>query len=121
VEQTDWRETYHGFLWYDPFTDPGGGIGANRVWSNLPSLFVLRKPSDVSVLPAGWVRPILVTIGGVSSVVVVIAVDGRYCRDSLLERATLVRVYVGDRGVVDGRGRGGVIELVLVVEGRNLE
>jgi hypothetical protein len=35
--------------------------------------------------------------------------------------STLVRVDVGDRGVVDGRCRGGIIELVLVVEGRDLE
>ena len=121
MEQIDWGETYHRFLRYDPFTDPGGTIGANRVCSNLPSLFALRKPRDVSFLPVGWVRPILITIGGVSSVVVVVAVDGRDCGDSLLIYSTLVRVYVGDRGVVDGRGRGGVIELVLVVEGRNLE
>jgi len=82
--------TYHWFLWYDSFTDPGGGIGANRVWGDLPSLFALRKPSDVSVLPAGRVRPILVTKGGVTRIVVVLAADVGQSGDSLLVLSALV-------------------------------
>lgn len=96
VEKTDWKEIYHGLLRYDSSTDPGGAIGANRVWCNRPSRFALRKPSDISFLSAGWVRPILVTIGSVSRVVVVIAIDRGYCRDSLLEWTAFVRVDVGD-------------------------
>lgn len=121
MEQTDRRETYHRLLWYDPPADPGGAVGPNRVWSNTPSLSALRKPSDVSVIPVGRVRPILVTIGSVARAVVVAAVEVGYCRYSLLEFCTLVRVDLGDRGVVDGRGRRVLIELVLVVEGGDLE
>ena len=48
-------ETYHRFLWDNPFTDPGGTVRANCVWSDLPSLFALRKPGDVSIRSVRWV------------------------------------------------------------------
>lgn len=113
------NETYHRFLWDDPSADPCGGICANCVRGDLPRLFPLRKPSDVSVAPVTRIRPVLVAVGGVSRVVIVLAADIGYCRDGLLKLCTLVRVDLGVRGVVNGRGV--FVELVLVVEGGNLE
>jgi hypothetical protein len=69
----------------------------------------------------GWVRPILVTISGVSRIVIVPAIDVGYRRDSLLVLRALVRVENSGRGVVDGRGRRVFVELVLVIEGGDLE
>jgi len=89
--------------------------------SDLPSLFALRKPGDISIPPVGWVRPVLVPIGGVTRVVIVLAVDVGNTGDSLLKHCTLVRVEIGVRGVENGCGGGVLIELVLVVEGGDLE
>ena len=80
-----------------------------------------RVPSNISFVPAGWIRPIFVTIGGVTRAVVVAAIDIGYRRDSLLVLCALVRVRDRDRGVVDGRSRRVVVELVLVIEGGDLE
>ena len=99
------REPHHGFFWYEPSTDPCGAIGANRIWCHFPGLLAFCVPSYVPLIPVGWVRPPLVTIGCISYVVVVIAPDVGHSGDSLLVLSSHVSVVGSDRGVVDGRSR----------------